>query len=136
VIVVDASAWVYALVVSGARADATRELLAADPRWVAPAHMPLEVLRTLRKGVSLGDLTPGEGSRCARLVTDTSIELIAPGTRVLERVWVLRDNVSIYDAPYIAVAEAFGVPLITVDGRLARAARVEGVDAIVPGSPA
>lgn len=131
-IVVDASAWVQALVGGGSRADSARELLLADTRWVAPAHMPLEVLRTLRRGAARGDLTPAEASRCAELVMTTSVELISPVAPVLARVWALRDNVSTYDAPYIAVAEAFGVPLITGDSRLARAARDEGVEAIVP----
>lgn len=131
-IVVDASAWVQALVGGGPRADSARELLLADTRWVAPAHMPLEVLRALRWGAARGDLTPAEASRCAKLVTTTSVELISPVAAVLARVWALRDNVSAYDTPYIAVAEAFGVPLITGDSRLARAARHEGVEVTVP----
>jgi predicted nucleic acid-binding protein len=40
---------------------------------------------------------------------------------LLGRVWQLRENLSAYDATYVAVAEAFEVPLMTADGRLARA---------------
>jgi predicted nucleic acid-binding protein len=35
--------------------------------------------------------------------------------------WELRHNVSAYDACYIALSEALDAPLVTSDGRLARA---------------
>ena len=38
-----------------------------------------------------------------------------------ERIWELRANVTSYDAWYVAVAEAAGLPLATLDSRLARA---------------
>lgn len=40
---------------------------------------------------------------------------------LLARCWELRDNVTVYDAAYVALAEALGLPLVTADGRLARA---------------
>ncbi len=40
---------------------------------------------------------------------------------LLGRVWELRENLSAYDATYVAIAEAFKVPLVTADGRLGRA---------------
>jgi len=39
----------------------------------------------------------------------------------LGRVWQLRHNVTAYDAVYVALAEALGVPLLTCDARLGRA---------------
>ncbi len=42
-------------------------------------------------------------------------------TAMLPRIWELRDNVSAYDAAYIALAETLEVPLLTRDARLARA---------------
>lgn len=36
--------------------------------------------------------------------------------------WQLRNGISGYDAAYVALAEARGIPLVTSDGRLARAA--------------
>lgn len=44
-----------------------------------------------------------------------------PHDPYLRRVWQLRDNVSAYDAVYVALAEALDAPLITCDARLARA---------------
>ena len=40
---------------------------------------------------------------------------------LLARCWELRDNLTIYDASYVALAEAMDVTLLTGDGRLARA---------------
>jgi predicted nucleic acid-binding protein len=40
---------------------------------------------------------------------------------LLARCWELRDNLTIYDAPYVALAEALAVTLLTGDARLARA---------------
>ncbi len=37
------------------------------------------------------------------------------------RIWELRDNLTTYDAGYVALAEALDCPLITADRRLARA---------------
>ena len=43
--------------------------------------------------------------------------------------WAIRQNLSAYDAGYVALAELLNVPLLTRDGRLARssghAARIE-----------
>lgn len=39
----------------------------------------------------------------------------------LRRVWSLRNNLTAYDALYVALAEDLGCPLVTGDGRLARA---------------
>jgi predicted nucleic acid-binding protein len=39
---------------------------------------------------------------------------------LLDRVWALRNNLSAYDAFYVALAEVLDAPLITRDGRLAR----------------
>jgi predicted nucleic acid-binding protein len=40
---------------------------------------------------------------------------------LLPRIWGLRENVTPYDAAYVALAEALGVPLLTADARLANA---------------
>ena len=45
-----------------------------------------------------------------------------PHTPLLARAFSLRDNLTMYDAIYVALAAAAGAPLYTVDGRLARTA--------------
>jgi len=44
-----------------------------------------------------------------------------PHRALLARYWELRDNLTIYDAAYVALAEALEVLLLTGDGRLANA---------------
>ena len=50
---------------------------------------------------------------------------------MLPRIWELRDNLTAYDAAYVALAEALDAPLLTRDARLAAApghrARIEVV---------
>lgn len=43
-----------------------------------------------------------------------------PYSALAERAWALRDNLTIYDAAYVALAELVGVPLVTLDAGLAR----------------
>jgi predicted nucleic acid-binding protein len=40
---------------------------------------------------------------------------------LLERCWELRDNLTIYDAAYVALAEVLEVTLVTADGKLSNA---------------
>ena len=40
---------------------------------------------------------------------------------LLDRIWALRENLSAYDATYVALAEALDCDLITCDARLAHA---------------
>ncbi|MBA2437334.1 MAG: type II toxin-antitoxin system VapC family toxin, partial [Acidimicrobiia bacterium] len=44
-----------------------------------------------------------------------------PHRRMLRRCWELRDNVTVYDAAYVALAEHLGVTLVTADRRLTEA---------------
>lgn len=52
-----------------------------------------------------------------------------PHTPFLRRTWALRNNLTSYDALYVALAEALGATLLTCDAKLAAApghrARVE-----------
>jgi predicted nucleic acid-binding protein len=41
--------------------------------------------------------------------------------RIADRTWELAQNLSIYDAAYVALAELLDAPLLTLDQRLARA---------------
>ena len=44
-----------------------------------------------------------------------------PVVGMLDRIWKLRENLSAYDATYVAVAETLDTSLLTADARLARA---------------
>lgn len=51
---------------------------------------------------------------------------------LLERIWQLRENVSAYDAAYIALAEVLDCAVITADGRLGRAPGLRCPITVVP----
>ncbi len=87
---------------------------------VAPELIDAEILSVLRRGVLNGEI---EEAR-ARMVVDDLLRW--PVDRVSHQAlaplaWQYRQNVSAYDAFYVAAARARGSPLITADGRLSRA---------------
>lgn len=131
-IVVDASVWVRALVDDGTAGDVARRILTDDPDWAAPAHMPVEVLRTLRRYEAAGVLTTAQAGVFAAEVGEATVRYAAPDSRLLAAVWVRRHNVSPYDAGYLALADMYDAPLVTLDERLARVAGQAGVSATVP----
>jgi len=51
---------------------------------------------------------------------------------VLDRIWELRDDLSAYDAGYIALAERLGCALVTADARLSRALGIRCPVTVVP----
>lgn len=87
---------------------------------VAPELIDLEVASVLRRHVARELLSE---QRAVEVLADLAdLPLIrAPHGPLLSRCWELRSNVTIYDAAYVAVAEAMQVPLLTGDLRLARA---------------
>jgi predicted nucleic acid-binding protein len=115
VIVVDASAAVLGLLNQGE----ARQIL-RDETITCPHLVDSEVAHALRAQVIRGEVDLADATRAISVWGRLGIERV--GVRgLLARVWELRQNVSAYDATYVAVAEAFGVPLVTADGRLARA---------------
>jgi predicted nucleic acid-binding protein len=119
VIVADASVLVPALVDDGGSGALARErVLAAEVH--VPALADVEVLSVVRRGVLAGRLTPERGAAALQDYADLAVERY-PHLPLLGRAWQLRDSVSAYDAQYVALAELLDVPLVTADGRLARA---------------
>ena len=51
-----------------------------------------------------------------------------------DRVWELRHDVTSYDAWYVALAEALGLPLATLDERLSKAKGLQ-CQFLLPGKP-
>jgi predicted nucleic acid-binding protein len=80
----------------------------------------------LEVGAALGRLVRAGSvpERRARLALIDLRELPierAASLPLLQRCWELRENVSFYDAAYVALAELLDIPLLTADARLARA---------------
>ena len=114
-IVVDASATLSALLTDGA----ARRTLAAE-RLNAPHLVDAEVASGLRRRVRAGQLKPAAG--WGALDTWRRLGMTRyPVLGLLDRVWELRDNLSSYDATYVALAESLDCALITADERLVRA---------------
>ena len=118
-IVVDASILATALGDDGPDGDGARERLRGE-RLTAPELVDLEVLAVWRRQARHGKL---DVRRAQLALADlASVPLRRAQHRpLLARCWELRDNLTIYDAVYVALAEALDVILYTGDGRLARA---------------
>jgi predicted nucleic acid-binding protein len=121
VIVLDASAAADVLLNLGPRAPRIRVRMAeSDGDLHVPHLFEVEVLRVLRSFSLRGELSQ-ERARLA-LGRLSAMRLTRyPHTALLSRVWELRDNVTVYDAAYIALAETLDTPLVTTDAKLARA---------------
>jgi len=119
--VVDASVLVAATTDAGCEGTRAEGVLARGD-VVAPHLVLVEGSKILRRLERSCRLTRLEATAAQRDVVDLAIVLL-PFEPFAERVWQLRRNVSSYDAWYVAIAEAFGVPLATLDRRLTRVAR-------------
>lgn len=119
-IVVDASVLATALADDSPDGDRARARLRGE-RLAAPEIIDLEVVSVLRRRSAIGRL---DGRRCDLALTD----LVAlplrrtPHRPLLARSWELRHNLTVYDAAYVALAEALEAMLLTADQRLALAA--------------
>ena len=118
-LVVDASVVVSGLIDDGPDGRWCEGLLAQGV-LIAPHLLPAEVASILRRATIAGHL----GSELAALahqdLARLSIDLV-PYEPFADRVWELRDNVTPYDAWYVALAEWFALPVATLDARLVRA---------------
>lgn len=121
-IVVDANVMVIALASPTDKGDAARAVLTAADLWFAPAHMPLEVIRTLRKAVIGDQLAEADAVAAFQALMAAEITYTGATDTLLHAVWGMRHNVSAYDAAYLAIAAEQGARLVTFDTRLAKAA--------------
>lgn len=86
----------------------------------APELVDAEVLSALRRVASAGVMTEDRAAAAVRALIGAPIRRYRHRPLV-RRAWELRGQVTPYDALYVTLAEALGVPLVTCDGRLARA---------------
>ena len=118
-LVIDASVLAVGLLDDGPDGDMIRGRLRGE-RLAAPALIDLEVASVWRGLARGGHLDARRVGRALDDLQDLPIQRVAH-TRFLARCWELRDNLTIYDAAYVALAEALQAPLLTGDQRLARA---------------
>lgn len=120
-LVVDASA-AYDALVGRDPLDGIGMRLARADELAAPCLIDVEVINALRKSVLAGRLTADRASDARDDFAGMALSRF-PHEPFIDRIWELRDQLSAYDAAYLALAEAIGIPLITCDARLAAVAR-------------
>lgn len=125
-IVVDASAAVAALLNDG---PARRAL--GDEQLHVPHLIDSEVASGMRRRVAAGQMPAGAAWTALRSWQRLGMTRYATFS-LLNRVWELRDNVSAYDASYVALAEFLDCALLTADSRLARAPGTRCPITVVP----
>jgi predicted nucleic acid-binding protein len=128
VIVVDASI-ASEVLLSRSGADAALERLFGRTEVLhAPQLFEVEVAHVIRGAWLEKEISDEAGEMAISFLRAFPIEL-HPHGHLLDRVWALRQNVTAYDAVYVALAELLDIPLITRDRRLARSsghsARIE-----------
>lgn len=118
-IVVDASVIVTALADDGDDGDRTRARL-RNERLIAPHLIDLEVTSAWRRLATAGGLDGRRAQLALEDLRSLRMERV-PHSPLLARCWELRAALTVYDAAYVALAEALEVILLTADARLAAA---------------
>jgi predicted nucleic acid-binding protein len=125
-IVVDASAALAALLNDGP----ARQLIAAE-RLHTPHLIDAEIASGLRRQVQRKQLSAADGWNALRTWRRLAVTRY-PVYGLFERIWELRENISAYDASYVALAETLDCALLTADTRLSNAGRALCPVTVVP----
>ena len=118
-LVVDASVLAPALADNGPDGDLARKRLRGET-LAAPELIDLETISVVRRQCAAGEL---DGRRAALALKDLADLPLrrAAHLPLLARCWELRENLTVYDAAYVALAELLDVALLTADAGLAGA---------------
>jgi predicted nucleic acid-binding protein len=120
VIVVDASALLEALLRTPAAEAVEDRLFAPGQTLHAPHLLDVEVAQVVRRYAANGEIDGERGRAALTDLADLPVRRY-PHDILLPRIWDLRNNLTAYDAAYVALAEALDAPLLTRDRRLAAA---------------
>jgi predicted nucleic acid-binding protein len=83
-----------------------------------PHLADVEVTQGLRRLVRAGEVSPSRATDAIADLVDLDLHR-HPHIDFVTRAWKLRENVTAYDAMYIALAEALDAPIVTCDAPLA-----------------
>lgn len=122
-IVLDASVLASAVGDDAGDGRAARRALRRAEGISAPDLIDVETVAVLRKRWLSGDLPLPRFAAAVEDLGDLAIERV-PMRRLVARAFELRDDVTPYDAVYVALAEALDCPLLTADRRLSRASGI------------
>jgi predicted nucleic acid-binding protein len=122
VIVVDASALLEFLLQTplGLRVEA--RLFRDEDEFHSPHLLDVEVTQALRRLVRAGEVSADRAAEAIEDLIDLDLHRHAH-LDLLTRAWKLRENVTAYDAMYVALAEALDATVVTCDTPLANAPR-------------
>lgn len=127
-IVVDASALLEFLLQTPLGTQVEARLFRGEDEFHSPHLVDVEVTQGLRRLVRAGEVSPDRAAEAIADLGDLDLHRHAH-LDLLARAWKLRENVTAYDAVYVALAEALDAPMVTCDAPLGRApghrARVE-----------
>ena len=118
-LVVDASVLVAALLDAGDAGRWAESLIASDA-IAAPELAMVETTNILRRLERANETSSFEATLAQRNLMSLDIQLF-PFSPFADRIWALRNNITSYDAWYVALAEALDCPLATLDQKLSRA---------------
>lgn len=134
-LVIDASALAEYLVAS----PTGRGVSTLFDESAGDVHVPdlciIETMSVFRGWVLRNELQPGRAAGALQDLHDFPAHRWQADP-FIARIWELRDNVTAYDATYVALAESLDAMLVTADGRLARSAETHSdcAIALVPGA--
>lgn len=117
---VDASVLANAIADDQTDGQVARDAIRQRGGVSAPDLVDVETVAVLRKRWLAGTLPARRFASAVRDLEELAIDRY-PTLRLMWRAYELRDNVTAYDAAYVALAEALECPLVTADGRLAKA---------------
>ena len=130
-IVVDASALLEFLLQTSIGVRVEERIFRDADELHAPHVVDVEVVQGLRRLVRMGEVSSGRADEAIVDLADLDLHR-HPHVDLLGRAWKLRDNVSAYDAMYVALAEALEATVVTCDRPLAKApgrgTRIEVID--------
>jgi predicted nucleic acid-binding protein len=126
--VADASAVLEFLLRTSAAKAVERWLFDSSQTVHAPHSLDVEVAQVIRRYALMGEISEHQGRAALANLKDLPLRRY-PHSFLMPRVWELRNNLTAYDATYVALAEALDATLLTRDRRLASAtghrARIE-----------
>ena len=129
-IVVDASALLEFLLQTALGNRVEARLLRDEDEFHSPHLIDVEVTQGLRRLVRAGEISADRAAEAIADLVDLDLHRHAH-LDLLIRAWKLRENVTAYDAIYIALAEALDATVVTCDVPLAKApghrAHIDGI---------
>lgn len=120
-IVLDASVALESLLRKPGAVAVDARLFSIGQSMHAPHLLDVEVAQVIRRHAIKGEITAQRGQSALNDLAELPIRRY-PHELLLPRIWELRNNLTAYDAAYVALAELLNAPLLTLDARLASAA--------------